>query len=266
VTAGFGRPSAASGRPWVLRRRGHSATAGIRAEEGDTERWALRAASVAGVRHRLAGVGNDDAFGFLDDPGALQVVVADGVGSVPGSAGAAVAAVDGALDGGVDGVEAAVGAANAAVAEVGEGATTIVAGRLADDGSFTLARVGDSSAFLLRAGGWVELFAAPGEEEAVPVATLALPAERLRPEVVEGSLGTGEVLLLATDGVADPLRDGPTTVAPALAQALAAPPAVTALIGVTDFSRQGCHDDRTIVAVWHAPEVSGVVDEGVEAG
>lgn len=250
----FGRPSAASGRPWLLRARGHSATAGVRAEEGDTDRWSLRVASVAGVRHRLAGAGNDDAFGFATDTRALLVVVADGVGSVPGSAAAAVAAVDAALDGAGDGMLAGVAAANWAVTELGGGATTIVVGRLGDDGDFTLARVGDSSAFVLRSGAWEELFAQPGSDGDIPVATLALPAEDLDPEVAEGTLGPGEVLVLATDGVADPLRDGPTTVAPGLADALAQPVDATALAAIADFSRQGCHDDRTILAVWPRPE------------
>ena len=59
-----------------------------------------------------------------------------------------------------------------------------------------------------------------------------------------------DVLLLATDGVADPWRDGPTTVAPVLAAALAQPPAPLELAHLANFSRQGCHDDRTMLVVW----------------
>ena len=63
-------------------------------------------------------------------------------------------------------------------------------------------------------------------------------------------LSTGDALVLVTDGVADPLRDGPETVAPALAGALGEPPDAVALVGLVDFSRQGCHDDRTLLGVW----------------
>lgn len=63
-------------------------------------------------------------------------------------------------------------------------------------------------------------------------------------------LSSGDALVLVTDGVADPLRDGPETVAPALAGALGQPPGALSLIGLVDFSRQGCHDDRTLLGVW----------------
>jgi hypothetical protein len=56
--------------------------------------------------------------------------------------------------------------------------------------------------------------------------------------------------VLVTDGVGDPLRDGPGTVGPGLADGLAEPPHPLALAGLVDFSRQGCHDDRTLAAIW----------------
>jgi hypothetical protein len=64
------------------------------------------------------------------------------------------------------------------------------------------------------------------------------------------------VLVLVTDGIADPWRDGPSTVAPALASTLAAHPTAIDLAVLADFSRHGCHDDRTIVALWMRPAVS----------
>jgi hypothetical protein len=67
-------------------------------------------------------------------------------------------------------------------------------------------------------------------------------------------LPAGAGLVLLTDGVADPVRDGPGTVAPALAEVLRGGPsgALTplALAEAADFSRRGCQDDRTILAVW----------------
>ena len=80
----------------------------------------------------------------------------------------------------------------------------------------------------------------------VPVATDALPAWRT-PDVVDVTLGVGETLVLVTDGVAGPLADGPTTVAPAADWTR--PPSPLALAGLVDFSRQGCFDHRTLVAL-----------------
>jgi hypothetical protein len=39
-------------------------------------------------------------------------------------------------------------------------------------------------------------------------------------------------------------------VAPALAAALTEPPTPLELVRLADFSRQGCHDDRTLLALW----------------
>jgi hypothetical protein len=58
------------------------------------------------------------------------------------------------------------------------------------------------------------------------------------------------VLVLVTDGVANPLRDGPSTVAPGLAEVLRTTPSPLSLAGAADFSRRGAHDDRTILAAW----------------
>ncbi len=63
--------------------------------------------------------------------------------------------------------------------------------------------------------------------------------------------------MLVTDGTANPLRDGPTTVAPALAAVLRGGPAgelsPLALAAAADFSRRGCQDDRTILVAWPRP-------------
>jgi hypothetical protein len=78
-----------------------------------------------------------------------------------------------------------------------------------------------------------------------------LPAAVAQPEEAAITLDHNGILVLATDGISDPWRDGPTTVAPALAGALAVPLAPLELAQLVDFSRQGCHDDRTLLAVWH---------------
>gem|GEM_PF-1628906 len=73
-------------------------------------------------------------------------------------------------------------------------------------------------------------------------------------ELATAELGAGEALVLATDGVAEPLRDGPTTVAPRLAEVLSLGPRSALgpldLAAAADFSRRGAHDDRTILVAW----------------
>jgi serine/threonine protein phosphatase PrpC len=156
----------------------------------------------------------------------------------------------------------------------------------------TLGRVGDSSAFSLSDdGSWRELFAPPGEQgptlldgatavlplggapkrvkggaravsngspsspapDALPADDLAL-AEPDDVQVVSTELGPGGALALVTDGVAEPLRDGPTTVAPQLARVLLGAPrgelSPLGLAMAADFSRRGAHDDRTLLVAW----------------
>ena len=296
----LGRGSPAADRPALLRASGIGGGGGCCADGGDRDGWALRAASLAGVRHRLAGHPGEDAFAWVRTGAAIVLAVADGVGSVAGSGPAARRAVDAACsaaaavletrapDVGVEpagvepvgvepvGVEAgtvpddsagasvvdlegacreAIAAAQVAVAG-GRGATTLVVAAVADDGSCRLARVGDSTALVLSGSEWEELFAGPDPERA-STATSALPADEPAVETAGARITAGEVLVLVTDGIGDPLRDGPGTVAPGLAAALAVPPSPLGIAWAADFSRQGCHDDRTVLALWRVPVTEG---------
>jgi hypothetical protein len=245
----FGQPSAAASREPVLRDSGDAMTAALRAEGGSTDWCTLRAASVVGVRHRLNGQPTDDSYAWACDPSGLAVAVADGIGATRGAGEAAhratTAAVRAAL---AAGVEEAVRAANRAAE--GGGATTLVVARIAPDGEISLGRVGDSSAFVVKPGGdWSELFDAP-DDERVGSDTVGLPSHDPAVELVSALLPEGGVIALGTDGLADPWRDGPTTVAPRLAAALLERPAPHELAALIDFSRHGCHDDRTALCVW----------------
>ena len=254
------------------------------------------------MRHRLAGVPADDAYGWAVGPDGLVLVVADGVGSVVGSGEAARTAVrvasvagvealgcsatvsgapelatvgpDGAPDPGAADpgaadpgatdpgatdldaadLDAAVRRAIVAAGEAlrdGPGATTLVVAAVALDGRGRVARVGDSTALVLGAGEWRELFSeADPDGGSMSTLTGALPAARPEVELADLLIGPGEALVLVTDGIGDPLRDGPGTVAPALGAALASAPTPLGLAWVVDFSRQGCHDDRTVLALW----------------
>ncbi|HET6873596.1 MAG TPA: protein phosphatase 2C domain-containing protein [Acidimicrobiales bacterium] len=230
----------------VLRRRGGAGEAGWRAEGAGTRWCTLRAASVVGVRHRLAGAGSDDYFAWSVGEEALMLAVADGIGSVEGSAAAARRVAEAAVTAGDR--RAAIVQANEAAE--GGGTSTLVAAAVFATGRFELMRVGDSTAFLLSPEGPPEeLFPGPDPDRA-DAATPGLPADDPTVEEAAGQLSPGSVLVLATDGVADPWRDGPTTVAPALQAELLARPSPPRLLEVIDFSRLGCHDDRTLTCVW----------------
>ena len=264
-----------------LRSGADAASAAYRAEGGTNGWCSLTAATVTGVGHRLAGDAGQDSYAWSLAGERIAVAVADGLGSVAGSADAAAAATRTAVraatafpqgrprEAAVAGIEAA--ETELRGWEAGSGATTLVVCVVDQGGDAALSRIGDSTAFLLGGGGddghvegpgWRELFEPPADhEEEMPVATGALASGEGRvsadAETVEMSLAGSEVVAVVTDGVAGPWRDGPTTVAPAMVQALMAFPSPIELATLVDFSRQGCHDDRTIVAIRPAGEWSG---------
>ena len=262
----LGRPSAASAQEPQLGAHGEAVTATYRAEGGSTDWCTLRAATVTGVRHRLAGEPGQDGFAWAIREGLVALAVTDGIGAVEGSERAAAAAASAAVEaavayesdrpelGAAGAVGAAVQAANSAC--VGEGATTLVVAVIERDGEVVLGRVGDSTAFIVGTDGphgpaWSELFeVAAANSESIGVETEALPSDEPEVEVSTARLEGGDILVLASDGVADPWRDGPTTVAPAFTALISQRPAPLALAAAADFSRQGCHDDRTIVLLW----------------
>ncbi|MHB1930040.1 MAG: protein phosphatase 2C domain-containing protein [Acidimicrobiales bacterium] len=244
----------------MLRPCGSADTAAYRGDEGDHDRWCLRATSVAGIRHRLAGAEVEDAYAWRRAATAIVVAVGDGVGSVAGSAAASRRAVHAACDAaavlldredpGAELVcEEAVTAANVALSS-DTGATTLVVVVAGPEGECTVARVGDSTAMVLAAGEWQPLFPRPAADGVTTTATAALPDDSPSVELATCALLPGQALVAMTDGVAEPLHDGPTTVAPALAAGLVEPPSALGLAALIDFSRQGCHDDRTVVGLW----------------
>ncbi len=212
----------------------------------------VRAASLAGIRHRLAGSGPEDAYAWAVDGDTLTVSVADGVSNRSGSAAVAAAAATSAATAAAPSPEQAIGAANEAARSAGEGATTLVVAVLHGSGTVRLARVGDSSAFVLSDLEWREVWPPGADGGTIRTATTALPAAHPLIEEAEVRVGPGDALVLVTDGVADPVRDGPTTVAPGLAEGLATRPEPLDLARLIDFSRQGVHDDRTLLVVWPA--------------
>jgi serine/threonine protein phosphatase PrpC len=162
-------------------------------------------------------------------------------------------------------------AGGADAAELSTTAVVALVSATGDGADVALARVGDSTAFLLAANGeWTELFVGgpPEGQEAgelvsstatnvLPVPSGTTVSLMRATESVSTVLGPGAALVLVTDGLANALRDGPRTVAPGLAEVLAearaGEPSPLALARAADFNRRGAHDDRTIVAVWLRP-------------
>ena len=164
----------------------------------------------------------------------VGVVVADGMGGMPGGGEAATAAVAAALRvlaGGVADlatVAAAMEAANDAVTTVreaikGQPGTTLTIAAVLGHQAF-LGHAGDSRAYLVHAGvaavvtsdhSWVgeQVRAgalAPGSERRHPrrnVVTRALLGDPLEPELLSLTLTTGDVLMLCSDGFWEPVSD-----------------------------------------------------------
>jgi protein phosphatase 2C-like protein len=242
--------------------------------------YTVRAAAVRGAAHRLSGVPRQDECAVVlhHASGAIVAVVADGVSNAELShLGATVVCrtvVDYVLRALDDGVEldwpdllrnagwALVEYAARQVPPFGEpdparaerllASTVVVA--LVRPGTASLVRVGDSEAWRLRGGVWTPLFAplSMPTDELLPDGVSALP--RLPGEIapVTADLGPGDVLVLGTDGFAEPLGDGDGPVGVRLAAELATPPPLPELAGLLDFTAGTHDDDRAIVALWPA--------------
>ena len=113
---------------------------------------------------------------------------------------------------------------------------------------------GDTSAWILRPGkGWIPQHQvknsattiASSETSALPLVRgpVTAPAPvRLRPD---------DVLVLVTDGLGDPLRDGTGSVGDFLAHSWASPPDTALEFAAhVDFARKSHDDDRTALAMW----------------
>jgi hypothetical protein len=138
-------------------------------------------------------------------------------------------------------------------------ATTLVCAVIEPTGpgalSAYLVGVGDSSAWLLLTSGrFVELLgakavSADGMSSSAVAGLPRVPAD-VTPVVVE--ITAGEVLVIGTDGIGDPLGSGEGGVGNLLREVLTAavPPSLIEFAHAVDFSRETFDDDRTLVAIW----------------
>jgi hypothetical protein len=121
-----------------------------------------------------------------------------------------------------------------------------------------LVGVGDSVAWLLLSSGrFVELLGAKavtadGMSSSAVAGLPRVPADVV-PVVVE--VTPGEVLVIGTDGIGDPLGGGEGGVGNLLREVLTGPgvPSLVEFAHAVDFSRETFDDDRTLVAVWPRP-------------
>jgi len=139
-----------------------------------------------------------------------------------------------------------------------EMATTLVCAVIESAGANRLrahlAGVGDSSAWLLSAGGFTEILAgksagSDGVRTSEVVGLPRVPAEIGPTEIL---VEQGDVLLIGTDGISDPLGTGQGTVGDLFRTVLQGQsvPSLIEFAHAVDFSRQSFDDDRTLVAVW----------------
>ena len=142
-------------------------------------------------------------------------------------------------------------------------ATTLVAGFAGptpDGFSVSLARVGDSGAWVLDHGRFRPVLGVKDEPAAAVVSSAVHPLPRVPdpPAQAHFTLAPGQVLLVGTDGFGDPLGDGQGEVGRLFARELAEPPPARGLAHLLDFSRETFDDDRTLLALWPLDASGGV--------
>jgi serine/threonine protein phosphatase PrpC len=262
--------------------------AAVRPDDGAA--WThVRGASIRGLRHRHDGTVRQDEYCFRQtvDDRYLIVAVADGVSAGSLSHEAATVAArfgcevvgDWLASRGPDeipwehllktlsdlvekrgravlgkrGVDVGTWTASDLAAEL---ATTLVLAVIdlrPDDGSYRvrMVRVGDSSAWVCHASGrWECLHGIKNDgAEIASSDTAALPMVTSF-ESTPHRVAAGDLLVLMTDGVGDPLGDGDNDLGRFLAEVWAAPPSVLAFGAQVDFARKSFDDDRTAVAIW----------------
>jgi serine/threonine protein phosphatase PrpC len=134
---------------------------------------------------------------------------------------------------------------------------------------FRVARVGDSSAFVLGDGEFRQLFGgkstgkgtgqgADDEDAADPAThdtrTACLPDRAGAVEMVESRLEPGQALVLVTDGVGIPLTV--PEIASYLAECWSEPPGPVEFLHAMQFRAKSFDDDRSAVVIWAPKAVS----------
>jgi serine/threonine protein phosphatase PrpC len=128
-----------------------------------------------------------------------------------------------------------------------------------------LVGAGDSVAWLLSSGNFIEILAG----KTVPASGIAssavvgLPRVPIEVTPVAVDISADDVLVIATDGIGDPLGTGQGGVGNLFRDVLTGPsvPSLIEFAHAVDFSRETFDDDRTLVAVW--PRKQGPAPSGI---
>jgi serine/threonine protein phosphatase PrpC len=136
--------------------------------------------------------------------------------------------------------------------------TTLVCAVIEPTGPHTLraylVSAGDSAAWLLSAGHFIEIVAGKTVPAAGVASSAVVGLPRLPPEVTPlvVDIAANDVLLIGTDGIGDPLGNGQGGVGNLFRDVLTrpSPPSLIEFAHAVDFSRETFDDDRTLVAVW----------------
>lgn len=238
----------------------------------------VAAASVIGASHAAAGGVRQDAYDFTTTgDGYLVIAVADGLGSRPlsqlGAAFFCTGVTQAAIGPGSSAPRAADellcrGAEYAAAAQdfcqvpPAESAFVAAVAVLPPDTggvrTADIARVGDVSAFAADPDGQLaELFTS--DDGPINVLGESLPGPvASRPQRVHAEAA---LLILATDGLANDLRNSPG-VRSWLSEQWTRPIGPFAFGDSLRYQRQGSHDDRTAVVVWQIATGPGKTEEG----
>lgn len=126
--------------------------------------------------------------------------------------------------------------------------------------------VGDSGAWLLRDGNFQPILGGKAADDSGissnAVAGLPRLPGTLEPAVVE--IGTGDVLLLGTDGIGDPLGTGEGGVGNLFRKLFGGtrPPSLIEFAHAMDFSRETFDDDRTLIALM-PQQLEPLVNSGI---
>jgi hypothetical protein len=253
----------------------------IAIDYSDSDAFALRAASVAGGRHRLHREVRQDSFAVVEpEDGLLFVAVGDGLGSLPYSHFAATWACQAACKLLVDQIPAlhhdfSALRPEAVLSSVNNGLFALRKA-LSTDFSTTLVvaavfrnephhaqvwftRVGDSTVAALSQAPdgnpqWEFLFddQADSQGGVATTKTHAIPDHHLRHEHKLIPLPHDTALFLLTDGLRTPLELS-TSVREGLGRRWLQPPAPLDFASHVQFNRRGEFDDRTVVGVWLRP-------------
>jgi hypothetical protein len=116
----------------------------------------------------------------------------------------------------------------------------------------SMARIGDSGAWVLEAGEYRPVLGLKNDPAAAVVSSAVHPLPRVPAAAAQArfTLGPGQALLVGTDGFGDPLGDGRGQVGRLFARWLSQPPPARGLAHLLDFSRETFDDDRTLLVLW----------------